>query len=163
MPDVLRPSCAPCCPADAVLDKACVWGAPLAPDSPLLSAATCAKLSPAEAAQVPRLAQVLLLQHTQRLKKGEPRRVCGGVGWGGAVAVKGEHVNRQSCPADGHHFSLEAFEALCMCACRIALHLYSSATREVARSLLLQYFGLTADRPPVLLSTLLRPPSPRCC
>lgn len=56
-----------------------MWGGPVSAESPLLSAATLAKLSPAEAALAPQLAQVLLLQHNTRLKGGEP-----GVGWGGA-------------------------------------------------------------------------------
>jgi hypothetical protein len=58
-------------PADAVLDKAGVWGSPVSAESPLLSAATLAKLSPAEAALAPQLAQVLLLTHSKRLKGGE--------------------------------------------------------------------------------------------
>lgn len=57
-------------PADAALDKAGVWAAPVAAESPLLSAATLAKLQPSEAAYVPLLAQVLLLQHSKRLKSG---------------------------------------------------------------------------------------------
>lgn len=57
--------------ADAALDKAGVWAAPVGPDSPLLSAATLAKLQPVEAAQVPLLVQVLLLKHSKRLKAGE--------------------------------------------------------------------------------------------
>jgi hypothetical protein len=43
----------------------------VAADSPLLSTATLAKLQPPEAALVPRLARVLLLQHSKRLKQGE--------------------------------------------------------------------------------------------
>lgn len=67
---VLLPACA-CVHPDAALDKAGVWGTPLSKDSPLLSAATLAKLSPAEAAHAPLLAQALLLQHSKRLKASE--------------------------------------------------------------------------------------------
>jgi hypothetical protein len=48
-----------------------VWGGPVSADSALLSAATLAKLQPAEAARAPLLAQTLLLQHSKRLKGGE--------------------------------------------------------------------------------------------
>lgn len=95
--DVIPPRMAACC-TDAVLDKAGVWGAPLAPDSPLLSAATCAKLSPAEAAQVPRLAQVLLLTHQQRLKKGETTAaVCALRGWGLWQSRTGQCTGQSRC------------------------------------------------------------------
>jgi hypothetical protein len=68
-----RCCCAPAAAAaDVVLGKAGVLGgAPLAADSPLLSAPTLAKLSPADAAPAAQLAQCLLQQHSQHLKQGE--------------------------------------------------------------------------------------------
>lgn len=69
-----------------MLDKAGTWDKASAADSPLLAAAILAKLPAAEAALAPQLAQVLLLQHSKRLKKGG---LCGGslggVGWGGGM------------------------------------------------------------------------------
>lgn len=55
---------------DAALDKAGVWRGPVSADSPLLTPATLAKLQPSEAALVPALAHVLLLQHGPRLEGG---------------------------------------------------------------------------------------------
>eukprot|EP00775_Hariotina_reticulata_P008383 gene8383-8567_t len=62
--------------AGVVLAKAGVWGPPLAADSPLLSAPTLAKLSPADAAPAAQLAQCLLQQHGQHLKQGSQEVLC---------------------------------------------------------------------------------------
>lgn len=56
---------------DAVLDKAGVWTTALAADSPLLSAATLAKLPPADAVPAAELAHTLLAHHRKRLQPGE--------------------------------------------------------------------------------------------
>lgn len=61
--------------AGVVLDKAGVWGQPLAADSPLLSAPTLAKLSPADAAPAAQLAQCLLQQQGQHLRQGRYRQL----------------------------------------------------------------------------------------
>lgn len=55
---------------DAALDKAGVWGAPLAHDSPLLSSATLAKLAPADAVPGGELGALLLSKHGARLQGG---------------------------------------------------------------------------------------------
>jgi hypothetical protein len=65
-----------CCPPfndmpDAALDKAGVWAAPLAADSPLLSAATLAKLPACDAVPAAELAHTLLAHHRARLQPGE--------------------------------------------------------------------------------------------
>lgn len=57
--------------AGAVLDKAGVWTTALAADSPLLSAATLAKLPPADAVPAAELAHTLLAHHRKRLQPGE--------------------------------------------------------------------------------------------
>ncbi|KAF8055816.1 hypothetical protein HT031_006591 [Scenedesmus sp. PABB004] len=62
--------------AAAALAKAGVWDAPLAADSPLLSAATLAKLAPADAAPAAELAQTLLACHGDRLQPASHAAVC---------------------------------------------------------------------------------------
>ncbi len=67
------PACLPACPLAAqLLEKDATWAAALAAGSPLLAAASAAKLSPSEAAGLADVCELLLMSLPQALAKGEP-------------------------------------------------------------------------------------------